>query len=89
MRSDEAARLLGIPQDTTAAKVRGYLGHPEVEVTDGDDLMSAAAARKEWARGFEKALNTEPVPEHEPSATPVSPEFHAAGPGDLNHNFQN
>lgn len=87
MRSDEAARLLGIKQDDTAEIVRGYLGSPDEVVTDGDDLMSVAAARQEWARGFERKLNTQP--EHEPSATPVSMEFRPAGPGDLNHNFQN
>lgn len=88
MRSDEAARLLGIQPDNTAAIVREYLGSPDEVVTDADDLMSVAAARKEWAREFERALNTEPVPEHEPSDTPVQLEFRPAGPGDLNHNFQ-
>lgn len=86
MRSDEAARLLGIQPDNTAAIVREYLGSPDEVVTDGDDLMSVAAARKEWARGFERSLNTQP--EHEPSTTPVNPELRPAGPGDLNHNFQ-
>ncbi|PPJ03333.1 hypothetical protein C5E51_28085 [Nocardia nova] len=72
MRSDEAARLLGIQPDDTAEMVRSYLGSPDEVVTDGDDLMSVAAARKEWARQFEQSLNSqdEPLPEHEPSATP-------------------
>ncbi|MBF6449506.1 hypothetical protein IU429_17690 [Nocardia elegans] len=91
MRSDEAARLLGIPYNDPAREFEEYLGDLGPDSSGEDvDIHTILSAKEQWAREFERKLNAqnEPLPEHEPSATPVTMEFRPAGPGDLNHNFQ-
>lgn len=92
MRSDEAARLLGISYDDPAQELHQYLDNLNKSAPGEDaDINTIVSAREKWAREFEQMLNSqdEPqsLPEHEPSATPVRPEFRPAGPGDLNHSF--
>ena len=91
MRKDEAARLLGVPSKNDVVQMLEDAAGNESDAYTPDefDPLVQINERSRWARDFERMMNAQDEPEHEPSATPVQLEFKPAGPGDLNHSFQN